>query len=382
MTNSLPGLLARLGLLLTCAAPAYAQTTWILDRAAGPGHDFTTFQAALAAATTGDTILVRAGAYTETTVSTDQGISIVGLGGVSLSFNNFGAGGLTVHDLPEDAAFALRGMRLHHLFGPTIRTVDCQGLVLFDDLEGTLSGLGIPVGLGFSIENCQQAHLHGVFVRGGSQVKFTDSSGVLTYSALEGQITASLAINNSEVLVDHCTISTESYPLQFAGPVMTDGGRLTVTRSSIQSIMGPLQTHPAIPASNGTVIRVDPTASITAPTGPAISGSFVQQNAELVSLAQTTAGGVTTLDLQGRTGAVFATVASFPTAVVQLPWGDVWVNLDTQKRLVLDVGVLNQRQHLLTIPSAALPTGLVLVMQSAILDGNLSISNAVGLVAK
>ncbi len=380
MTNSLPGLLARIGLLLTCAASAYSQTIWILDKAAGPGHDFTTFQAAVAAATTGDTILVRAGAYTETAVSTDQGISIVGLGGVSLSFNSLGTGGLTVHDLPEDTAFALRGMRLSHLFGPAVRTVDCRGLVVFDDLEGTLGGLGIPEGLGFSIENCQQAHLHGVFVRGGSRVTFTDSSGVVTYSALEGQISASLAIDNSDVLLDHCTISSEPYPFQFIGPVMTDGGRLTVTRSSIQSIMGALQTHPAITSNNGTVIRVDPTASITAPTGPPIGGSFVQQNTELVSLAQTTAGGVTTLDLQGRSGAVFATVASFATAVTRLPWGDVWVNLDSQKQLVLDVGVLSQRQHLRTIPSAALPAGLVLVVQSAILDGHLNISNAVGLV--
>ena len=381
MTHTLPRFLVRASLLLTGLSPAFAQTTWILDGAAGPGHDFTTFQAALATATTGDTILVRAGAYTETAVSTDQGISIVGLGGVSLAFNSLGAGGITVHDLPNNAAFAVRNMRLGSTFGAALRAVNCQGLVLVDDVEGTLGSFGVQEGLGFSIENCQQVHLHSVFVRGGWQVHFVDSKGVITYSALEGYIGASLSMDNSAVLLDHCTISAEPSLFQLSGPVKTDGGRLSVTRSTIQAIVGPFQ-YPAIVASNGTVIQIDPTAAITAPTGPAISGSFVQEDAELVSLSQVSTDGSTTLDLQGRSGAVFATVTSFPSSVTQLPWGDVWVNLDFRKQLVLDVGVLSQRRHVLTLPTAGLPAGLALVMQSAILDGNLTISNAVGLIVK
>lgn len=50
--------------LLAVALPALAQgQLWIVDQAAGPGHDFTELQPAIDAAAGGDTILVRAGAY-------------------------------------------------------------------------------------------------------------------------------------------------------------------------------------------------------------------------------------------------------------------------------------------------------------------------------
>jgi hypothetical protein len=64
-----PALAARAGLFaLLCAAPAIAQSVWIVDDGGGAGVDFTDIPAAVAAAGEGDLILVRDGFYSDFTI--------------------------------------------------------------------------------------------------------------------------------------------------------------------------------------------------------------------------------------------------------------------------------------------------------------------------
>lgn len=55
--------------VLTCAAPAFASNVWIVDAAMGPGAHFSDIPAAVIAASSGDVVLVRSGAYTGFVIS-------------------------------------------------------------------------------------------------------------------------------------------------------------------------------------------------------------------------------------------------------------------------------------------------------------------------
>lgn len=360
-----------------------AQTTWIVDQGGGPGHHFTSLAPAIASATAGDTILVQPGAYNEGSLTIDKGLSILGSLAVSITLSGLGTPGIVIENVPADEAVVLRGMRVGGtILSSAILARDCDGLVLLEHMEGTIGPFGIPEQLGFGIERCQQVHVHDVFVRGGPRVSILDSRAVITSSVLEGDFTAVLVSTDSEVTLDHCTLTLESQSIQWSPPAVVDGGRLDVTRSTITAPDSPTTPLPAMFATNNPTLRIDPTATLTPATGqPLIQGPAIVHNQELVSLSRAHAAGGTVLDLQGRVGAIYATFVSLPHEVLPLPWGDVWLNLETGQQIRLDVGVLNQRVHQATFATAGLPTGLALSVQCAVLDQQLTISNGIGFVA-
>lgn len=361
-----------------------AQTTWVVDKSAGLGHDFTSITPAVAAASSGDTILVRPGAYSEGQLTIDKGLTMIGSLSATITLSGLGSPGMVIENIPSDEAFALHGMRVGgSILSAAILVRDCEGLVLLERLEGKLGSLGIPEQLSFQIDRCRQAHLHGVFVRGGYRVSFTDSRGVVSRSVLEGGNQVVLSAVNSHVTLDRCSISMEASLFQFSGPVGIDGGQLDITRTTITTPTIAGTGHSAISAQNNPTIRIDPTATVTSATGqPQILGQAYVSNSEIVSLTRTPSASGTVLDLQGRTGAVFVTMVSLPTAVLELPWGDVWVNLGPGQQIPIDVGVLSQRVHQATFATAGFPVGLALTVQSAVLDNALTISNGIGFVAK
>ena len=84
--------LALCSFLLAAAAPA--QTTWIVDANQGPGTDFTDIQPAVDAAAAGDIISIRAGSYSEFSVS--KALVIQGVAGVVVDRVGFATSALTV----------------------------------------------------------------------------------------------------------------------------------------------------------------------------------------------------------------------------------------------------------------------------------------------
>jgi hypothetical protein len=97
--------LTTLSVLIVLAANVYAQRTWIVDRFNGPGTDFLDIPPAVAAARSGDTLIVRRGGYNGT--RTSKGLRIVasfagGIGSVLLT-------PLEVTGLPVGETFVLRG---------------------------------------------------------------------------------------------------------------------------------------------------------------------------------------------------------------------------------------------------------------------------------
>ncbi|HEX6811138.1 MAG TPA: hypothetical protein VF384_05920 [Planctomycetota bacterium] len=109
-----------LGLVLACVLP----TTWIVDANSGPGTHFTDLPAAVAAAQSGDTILVRPGIYTAFSVS-GKALTIRGAGQnttvIDLPTGHATHSHLTIEATPSGETFFLSGLSiLAHWLGPSV----------------------------------------------------------------------------------------------------------------------------------------------------------------------------------------------------------------------------------------------------------------------
>lgn len=123
-----------LGLLL--ASPLPAQNAWVVDAAGGPGHDFTTIQPAVDAASDGDLILVREGTYygdffggTGSFAVDAKSITLQGEGSVHL-------GHFAVSNLALDQYFGMRGFQLDLDYYGAARLTDNEGPVVLEDVRG------------------------------------------------------------------------------------------------------------------------------------------------------------------------------------------------------------------------------------------------------
>ncbi len=120
----------KVALALVLAPLAYGQTsTWVVDDSGGPGVNFTSIGAAIAAASAGDRVLVREGNYAGFTL--DKALFVLGTGFVQ-------AGDVTVTDVAQGSIAALAGLRTGQL---TITS--CAGAVLFDAVVSTDTPSGI-----------------------------------------------------------------------------------------------------------------------------------------------------------------------------------------------------------------------------------------------
>ncbi len=371
-----------IGSLLLLAGTAAAQQTLIVDAAAGPDHDFTSLAPAVAAANSGDTILVRAGTYGEPYIETSKGLSIVGQGNVNMTLSpqsGLQSDGMTIRDLSADEAFLIRGIDFDgSFFFPLIRGVDCAGAVSVQSATGVLGSLGIPEAIGVAFDNCDRGHVHDCFVRNGS-VSFTNSRGSVTFCALEGEITGPVGLENSDVFFDRCTITAgQGSPFILGQPMSVTGGTVRLARTSVAAI-STFVDAPAIFASSDATIVLDPTATVSsAGTAPPIDGGPTVLNEELTTLVVRAQTNSLNLDLQSRTGAIFVTLLSFPSPLLPLPWGDLWVNPDAH--LILHSGVLAQRVEVLALTTTGLPVGLQAMVQTVTFDGDFGLSNGCAVV--
>jgi len=97
------------GLLLLLAPPVLAQNVLVVDDDGGPGVDHTTLTAALAAAVSGDVLVVRDGAYAlasnPPTLVTGKALTIAAQGSVDVE------GSLEARLVPAGGTFTVRGLR-------------------------------------------------------------------------------------------------------------------------------------------------------------------------------------------------------------------------------------------------------------------------------
>lgn len=120
-----------------------AQTTWVVDAAGGPGTHFTTIQAAVNAASAGDTILVRpaTNGYAGATIS--KGVYLLGDGLVGLTSE------LRITGVPGGQSVSVKSFQMLGVvvatFTSTVLPIVCKdnaGTVHFEQVRGTGSALG------------------------------------------------------------------------------------------------------------------------------------------------------------------------------------------------------------------------------------------------
>src|SRR5688572_32926121 len=96
LTARLPGLLGG-AIAVAALAPAALAHTWIVDQAGGPGSHFTDIPPAIAAASPGDVLIIRAGLYSSYTL--DKGLTLLGES-VATTKAKYTTGGTWIQNLP------------------------------------------------------------------------------------------------------------------------------------------------------------------------------------------------------------------------------------------------------------------------------------------
>ncbi|MCA8942097.1 MAG: hypothetical protein KDB80_06005, partial [Planctomycetes bacterium] len=193
---------------------------------------------------------------------------------------------------------------------------------------------------------------------------------------LEGDLFGPVVIDDgADVTIDGATITSGFPPFTLSSPVLLTTSSLRIARSSIEArnLSGGPQS--CIDVTTSGSIAVDPTTTLTPANGAAsISGPPSATFAEIVTQRARASGSTLDVELQGRTGAAFGTILSFPVPGLPTPFGDLWV--DPFGHLVVQTGVLAARQANASIPLPGLPSGFFVVTQSVVLDAELTLSNA------
>ncbi len=117
---------------LVLTVPAAAQRVFVVAPALGPGVDFTIVQSAIDAASTGDTILVRAGSYDPFVVD-GKGLVVVGEGRVDV-VGIQQRRGIDIRNVTANQSVVVRGFWVSGL-GTLLRVDRCAGAVTVEDVR-------------------------------------------------------------------------------------------------------------------------------------------------------------------------------------------------------------------------------------------------------
>jgi len=122
--------------LLALSATAFAQETWVVDTALGPGSDFSDIQSAVDVASSGDVVLIRAGAYDGFQID-GKGLTLSADGDVTIIVNGFGLHPRITNTLPSQTC-VLRGLSFvavlsYYGSGRTLEASSTHGPILVED---------------------------------------------------------------------------------------------------------------------------------------------------------------------------------------------------------------------------------------------------------
>jgi hypothetical protein len=182
-------------LALTVSLVLLLPTTWIVDQSNGPGTNFTDLPQAVAAAASGDTIIVRAGSYTPFNV-TGKALTILGAGAASTTVSLPLPSGVLhpqtrIEGVPAGSNFYISGMRFSPISFPPpgtawstagLEIVGSAGAVVLSGVE--VFGAHFPPGSSGNpalVVSGGEVHAsHCTFVGAGSSYAPAGSGGIVT----------------------------------------------------------------------------------------------------------------------------------------------------------------------------------------------------------
>ena len=326
LTLSMRVTMRAISALLCLVATAAAQTTWIVA-AAGGGH-FLDIPPAVAAASPGDTLLVRAGNYTSFVVS--KGIRIVGENGAAVTSGS--AAAVTIDRVPGGETCVVRGLAAA-VFGFPLPVVarDCLGHVHLEDLS-----LSSPV----HIDRCRQVSLYEVAAFGAPALRITDSTVLVVACRMTAFVSVlarnhAIGVERSNVTFAHGSaqgglnysgVGSGSGIELRSGQLFLSGGASTIL-SAGDALVGPTLPTPAILTLAGSIV-LDPEVVLLPRWGGApISGGASVTVRPVPSVSAAVAGQVltvTTRSVPGHRIYLLAGLTLEPN--LSLPFGDLWIS--------------------------------------------------------
>jgi hypothetical protein len=198
-------------LLSTVLVIAALPTVWIVDQANGPGTHFTDLPAAVAAAQSGDTILVRAGVYTTFSVS-GKALTIRGAGTnvtrVEIANANPASPATAIDSVPAGESFFVGGITFQcYLPGgqppagpPSLAALSVSGVtsrVVLSNVAAFGSPINVVGGRGLAIGPGSEVHAYECVFWGGS-------SGHPIFSGPRGG--SGVGVTNGIFAASRCTI--------------------------------------------------------------------------------------------------------------------------------------------------------------------------------
>lgn len=376
------------------AAPAIAQATWIVDPENRAGTHFLDLPPAIAASSHGDTILVRSstnGAIINITATTDKGITIRGAG-----YLLFG-GTLSVIDLPANQRFVMQGFA--HGLSPyaqraQINIQSCRGTVHLQDLSAfPFAPLGSASTLRISVGQSHHVTVRGCWTVGDPQGLTVTNSTVLTMGSrftgtvsqtpfsggMERWTYPAASIANSEVVaIDTVFAGGAGYTVPYwCTPVYPNRHGVSMNNSRLVlagcSVSGGTATEPYClnyltpePSAIGTGTIVHQATTLN----PWPRGVVVTEGTHWITRSSpAAAGGNLEVRVAALPHAVAATFVSLPAPILELPFGQVW--LDLSAITMIDLAVLDALgQRSFVVPSLMVPDGTPLMFQTALLVGS------------
>lgn len=370
-------------LFIAGSLPLAAQSTWIVDADARPGSHFTTIDAAVAAASVGDTILVQRASVPYPTFLVDKGLRILGVGEPELWNFRFNPS-VTIQNLPAGQSLTLDGFAAptEQAFEVVVR--NCAGRVVLRRLRAIdpcQCGPGILMPAGFAITDSAYVAIDRCENFGKPAIACVRSTVTITSSLLG--VTSAGATIGSCLSVEASTVRV--WESQLDGSMMMDvqgsaqpavlvhSGSLTIgatANSFVQGsvVAGAASWQPAIDVIGGTVL-LDPQVRLNPQSGNPLNvrsgGTLVTRQTSCAVVHDATLGGLLDTELLTTANAPCLLLLGLPIPPVALPsLGTVW--LDPSASILLAVGAAPGGSLHVALPlPAILPSGLEVCVQGA-----------------
>jgi hypothetical protein len=359
-----------------------AQTTWVVD-ATGAGN-FLDLPPAVAAAASGDTILVRAGTYSGAFYAS-QGLTILG----DSSATTLLTGYTMIFNLPAGSQFAMQHFGTAGSW--SIDVTQCRGTLLFDDLH--LDTTPAPHDYAIRVWHADRLLVNNCYLRGGPAIQIGNSNALLSATQAYGLdargtgmypwASVAIEVHSSLLGLSRCDVvggmGTPSQTYSGSPAITLDFTEASITGIGNLIAGGAMPTgvqrQAAVSATLGT-LRYDG-ARITLLGGIISTGTMF--STDIPSLATGGLGPNRTLgfDLAGTPGTAGVIMLNLVGAAIVSPFGLLWLDPALSGVVVTaTIPASGRLTYQLVVPQLS-GRGVSVVFQGATLHPWLALSNGV-----
>lgn len=346
---------------------------FVVDAANGPGTNYTSIAAAVAAVPDGAVLLVRAGLYGEFTIG-DQSLAVLGGPGVVVS-DVLGAP-IRIDGLSSGKAVTLYGLDWSSYSGPSrLQCTNCAGRIMVESCRANLAVSS--AGGRIELTDCARVGLRASSLEGGgimySCVEAVRSNLLVEDSWLRGY-RAAIELSLSQVQVVNCQLECwggffAAYPVWMHGGELRVSGATSIVLTSTASVF-------AIGGGNGRAV-IDPTTSLQNVASPPFSPQIAVQMRSIPRLIAGTQplGGSASATLSIPAGAAGALAAGFPGVPFPVAGlaDPVWLDTGAALRAI---GAAPALTSAYAVPNATFVLGVQITWQGAVLNaGSVALSN-------